>query len=741
MILLFLGSLRSTAIVAVSIPLSILTSIIVLGAIGQSLNTMTLGGLALAVGILVDDTTVTVENINRYLGLGLPLRRAILDGSAEIALPALVSTLSICIVFMPVVLLSGVAKYLFVPLAESVVFAMLASYFLSRTVTPTFVAILLKDEAELYAGDYHNEATEEAEDKNISPSQSESANGNGRPKNEAVERIKNGWVWRMHEWFNEHFERLRDQYRHALAGVMRRRLTVGILFGAFFLLSFCLVPFIGRDFFPAVDAGQLRLHVRVPSSTRLEETASIFGQVENDIRTVIPAKETDLVLDNIGEPIFINLAYSDTATVGPSDGEIDVSLKEGHKPVAQYMDILRAKLAHDFPEETFFFQPADIVSQILNFGLPSPIDVQVSGPMRNQKQDLAVAEQLRKQMAGVPGAADVHLQQIVGAPALNVNVDRTRAMQVGLTQQAVASSLLVSLAGTGQAAPSYWLDPKNGVNYTVVAQTPQYKLSTPDDLLSTPLTAPGLTMPEQLSNVAQVDHDKTDLVINHYNIQPVYDVYSNSQNRDLGGIADEINKIVDQARKHLPRGSTLAVRGQVATMNDSFAGLGFGIIGSVILVYLLLTVNFQSWVDPLVVVCGVPGALIGVLWMLYATQTTINVPSLMGAIMSIGVSTANSVLLVTFANERRLEGKSAIQAAIDAGATRMRPILMTAIAMIVGMIPMALGLGEGGEQNAPLGRAVIGGLLVATFTTLFFVPVIYSVLRNKQPEPILGEDD
>ncbi len=767
MILLFLGSLRSTLIVAVSIPLSILASIAVLHALGESLNTTTLGGLALAVGILVDDTTVTIENINRYLGMGHSLRKSILEGSAEIALPALVSTLSICIVFLPMAFLSGVARYLFLPLAEAVIFAMLASYLLSRTLTPTLAMVLLPKEVALFAEEGHEEQSHQNGansgdgrngthklGKNAVPLSSHNGNGNGyrngngqngskeqTDAQKAVEKQKNGVVWRIHSAFNKQFEKMREAYKERLIWTLNHRAAVFILFVVFCAVSFCLFPFIGRDFFPQVDAGQFRLHVRVPPSTRLEETAKIFSQIEAQIHKTVPASETALTLDNIGEPVFVNLAYGDSATVGPSDGEILVSLTPKHHPTEQYVEALRRELPKEFPQETFFFQPADIVNQILNFGLPAPIDVQVSGPGRNAEGDLAAARLLQTKMAAIPGAADVHLQQIVDGPTLNINVDRTRAEQLGLTQQQVSQSLLVSLAGTGLSAPSYFLNQQNGVVYSVVTQTPQYRLDSPDALLNTPLTAPGLTEPALLSSVATISHGTSPLVISHYNIQPTYDIYASTQGRDLGGVSAGISKIIPQVAKKLPKGSTITVRGQVQSMNSSFTGLSLGLLGAVVLVYLLLAINFQSWLDPLVVVSGAPGAFAGILWMLYVTQTTLNVPSLTGAIMTIGVSTANSVLVVTFANERRLEGMSAIDAAIDAGYTRLRPVLMTALAMIVGMIPMALALGEGGEQNAPLGRAVIGGLLVATLTTLFIVPISYSVLRKNQPKPIEEDED
>ena len=772
MILLFLGSLRSTLIVAVSIPLSILASIAVLNCLGQSLNTTTLGGLALAVGILVDDTTVTIENINRYLGMGRSLRQAILEGSAEIALPALVSTLSICIVFLPMAFLSGVAKSLFLPLAEAVIFAMLASYLLSRTVTPTFAMILLPKETALFAeegkehdggdkngasgssgkngsarGKHAQDGLQRMDGRNGDLHRNgNGANGHSPKKDEqadeqkAVEKQKKGFVWRTHSAFNGRFEKMREGYKDRLVWVMDHRMAVSVLFLVFCALSFCLYPFIGRDFFPQVDAGQFRLHVRVPPATRLEETARVFSQVEAQIRKTVPDSETELVLDNIGEPVFVNLAYGDSATVGPSDGEILVTLKPKHHATAGYVEALRRSLPKQFPDDTFFFQPADIVNQILNFGLPAPIDVKVSGPNRNAPGDLAVAQQLAKKISGIPGAVDVHVQQITDAPTLHIDVDRIRAAQVGLTQRDVSTDLLVSLAGTGTASPNFYLNQQNGVVYNVAVQTPQYRLDSPDALLNTPLSVPGQPTAQLLNNVATLTHSTDALVISHYNIQPTYDIYASAQNRDLGGIASDIDKAVKGVNKQLPHGSTIAVQGQVKSMNTSFTGLTLGLIGAVVLVYLLLAVNFQSWLDPLVVVSGAPGALAGILWMLFVTQTTLNVPSLTGAIMTIGVSTANSVLVVTFANERRAEGMSALDAAIEAGYTRLRPVLMTALAMILGMIPMALALGEGGEQNAPLGRAVIGGLLIATLTTLFIVPISYSVLRRGEAKSY-DEDD
>ena len=753
MILLFLGSIRSTLIVATAIPLSILTSIVVLNAIGETLNTSTLGGLALAVGILVDDTTVTIENIYRNLAMGKALRRAILDGSQEIVAPAFVSTLSICIVFVPMGLLTGVSRYLFLPMGEAVVFAMMASFLLSRTVTPTFTNLLLPREVPLFREEGEHVPMSDP-DKALAEQQHQHKDHRAKPAklghrtdgshdnlSAAIERQKNGIVWRTHARFNSWFEKMRARYQNNIEWVLANRIPVVGVFAGFCLISFCLYPFIGRDFFPQVDAGQFRLHVRVPPGTRLEETARTFAHVEEQIRQIIPAAEIDTMVENIGLPIFVNLAYGDNATVGSGDGEILVTLKEGHHPTADYQAQLRRELPRLFPEETFFFQPADIVNQILNFGLPAPIDVQVSGPLTNQKKDLLVARELLAKIAVIPGAADAHLQQIVNGPGLMVDVDRTRAEQVGLSQLNVSNSLLVSLAGSGQAAPTYFLNPQNGVVYTVAVQTPQTKITTPADVLSTPIDSPGSGNPQLLSNLASLQHDTIPLVINHYNIQPVYDIYVTTQGRDLGGVAGDIQRIVDEETKKLPRGSTIAVRGQVQSMNASFSGLGLGILGALLLVYLLLVINFQNWIDPLVVVSGAPGAFAGILWMLYATQTTLNVPSLTGTIMAIGVSTANSILLVTFANERRHEGMNAIDAVVAAGYTRLRPVLMTALAMILGMLPMALALGEGGEQEAPLGRAVIGGLLAATVCTLFIVPISYSFLRARQPVIEEHDDD
>jgi CzcA family heavy metal efflux pump len=705
MILLFLGSWRSTLIVTISIPLSILCSIIMLNLLGQTLNVMTLGGLALAVGILVDDATVEIENIHRNLGQGKPLKQAILDGAQQIAVPAFVSTLAICIVFVPVVFLSGAAKSMFTPLAMAVVFAMLASYLLSRTLIPTMVMYLLRDEAKLYHGE--GEFVDES----------------------------HGLIGRVHNGFNEVFERLRERYQGVLEGALAHRRIVVYGFLGFCLGSFLLLPFIGEDFFPSVDAGQFRLHVRTPAGTRLEETERLFGQVEDAIRHIVPREELELILDNIGLPsIGINLAYSDSATVGLSDGEILVALKENHRPTREYVKHLRSELKKQFPELTFFFQPADIVSQILNFGLPAPIDIQVVG--RDQKGNYEIARQIEQRVSRIPGAVDVHLHQVVDQPELRVNVDRTRAEQVGLSQRDVAGNVLTSLSSSSQTAPNFWLNPENGVNYIVAVQMPQYKMDSVAALENTPITplnagANHTSGPQLLSNLATVEHSTSLAVVNHYNVQLTYDVYANVQGRDLGGVAREIDRVIAEFQAKLPRGSSIVMRGQIESMRSSFVGLGFGLLFAILLVYFLMVVNFQSWLDPFIILMALPGALAGILWMLFVTQTTISVPSLMGAIMCVGVATANSILLVTFANDQRLAGADAFNAALAAGFTRLRPVLMTALAMIIGMLPMSLGLGEGGEQNAPLGRAVIGGLMIATFATLFFVPVVYSVLRRR----------
>ena len=703
MILLFLGSWRSTLIVCASIPLSIATSLVVLTALGETINVMTLGGLALAVGILVDDATVEIENTHRNMGLGhKSLVHSILDSAQQVAAPAFVSTLSICIVFIPVVLLTGAAKYLFTPLAMAVVFAMMASYFLSRTLVPTMMHYLLESELKLYQDPEYAKAEE-----------------------------RRNWVWRIHSKFDRQFEKGREHYKHVLEWCLQHRaITLGI-FGVFVLCSLPLLWVIGQDFFPYVDSGQMRLHVNPPVGLRAEDSEQYFAAVEQEIRKDIPAGRIQTIIDNIGLPAGgINLAFGNNATISNTDGEILIALTPGGRNTQEYMRTLRSDLAQKFPDGTFFFTPANMTNEILDFGLPAPIDLQVTG---RAPGNYSLAQDLERKIAAIPGAVDVHIHQQVNYPTVQVNVDRNKARQVGLTQQDVAQSMLISLSGTAQTAPNEWLNVANGVNYQVVVQTPINQISTLPELGGTPVTSPSGNTSQLLSNLATFRRLETPIVIDHYNIQPVYDVYADVDRRDLGGVANGIQKIIDGAQKNLPVGTTLTLRGEVQTMKDSFLRLGIGIAFALILVYMLMAVNFQSWVDPLIILFAIPGAFCGILWMLFATQTTFSVPSLMGTIMTIGVATANSILMVVFANDERGEGKDQHDAALNAGYTRLRPVIMTALAMIIGMLPMALALGEGGEQNAPLGRAVIGGLLVATFGTLFIVPVMYSLLRKKAP--------
>ncbi|MEH1885370.1 efflux RND transporter permease subunit [Nostoc sp.] len=752
MILIFLGSWRSTVIVAVSIPLSMLVSIIAMSRLGQTFNIMTLGGLSLAVGILVDDATVEIENIHRNLGQGKAIKRAILDGAQQIATPAFVATLCICIVFVPVVFLSGVAKYLFVPLAMAVVFGMLASYVLSRTVVPTMASYLLPYEAHLHRESEdrngHSDRHTEVLDHNGNGHSDRHTevldhNGNGHENHQttATTTNKKDWIWQQHEKFNRVFEKFRSWYYDVLTSALNYRRIVFVLFGAFIVSAGVLLPFVGQDFFPQVDGGQFSLHVRALPGTRLEETERIVSQVENVIRQTVPKENLSIILDNIGLPNSgINLTYGyNGATIGPADADILVSLKESGSTFA-YVKQLRQKLKATFPNYTFFFEPADIVTQILNFGLPAAVDVQISGPLKNSKGNFEIAQQIAARMTRVPGAVDVHMQQVVDAPELHLDVDRTEAQQLGMTQRDVANSVLTSLSSSGQAAINQWLDPKKGVSYTLAVQVPQYKIDSIDSLKNMPV-GNGQTAPQLLGNLATVRRDRVMQVVNHYNIQPVFDIYANSSGRDLGGVASDVNRIIADYQKKLPHGSQINIRGQVETMNSSFLGLGFGLVFAIVLVYCLMVVNFQSWLDPLIIMMALPSALAGIVWMLFVTGTTFSVPSLMGAIMSIGVATSNSILMITFANEQRLEGQNAYQAAQAAGYTRLRPVLMTALAMLIGMVPMSLGLGEGGEQNAPLGRAVIGGLSAATVATLIFVPVVYSIFRRQQPRPIEDDDD
>ena len=701
MILLFLGSWRSTLIIAISIPLSILSSIIVLSALGETMNTMTLGGLALAIGILVDDATVTIENIHRHMH-GSSLKDAVLIGASEIATPTLVSTLTICIVFVSVVFLTGPAKYLFTPMALAVVFAMLASYVLSRTLVPVMVNFLLGAE----------HAVE--------------AEMDGTPQSANAPSI----FRRINERFNRGYEWLQRRYTSALEAFLLHRHAALFASVAVMLSAFMLLPFIGRDFFPSVDAGQIKLHVRARPGSRIESTKVIFSQVEDEIRQVIPAGETELVLDNIGlTPETFNYAFGDGSTISSADGEILIALNEKHHSTEGYIKRLRAELPGKFPDATFFFQPADMVTQILNFGLPAPIDIQVQG---YDPENYQIARRLRDSLATVPGAVDVHMHQVVSAPDLHLDIDRVRAAEFGLTQQDVANSLYVSLSSSAAVQPNFWLDPKMGITYTVAAQTPQYNIDSINALQNTPIPMHTIVdRTEVLGNMATLRPAVLPVVINHHNGAPVYDIYANTQNSDLGSIAAKVNRIVDDENTHLPAGTKIVVRGQVESMNEAFTHLGIGLTFAALLVYLLMVVNYQSWLDPFIIICALPGAFCGIVWALFLTQTTFNVPSLMGAIMSIGVATANSILLVTFANELRANGESPFKAAVTAGFTRLRPIIMTACAMIIGMLPMALGMGEGGEQNAPLARAVIGGLSVATFATLFFVPLMFTLIHGR----------
>jgi CzcA family heavy metal efflux pump len=702
MILVFLGSWRSTLIIAISIPLSILTSIIILGLIGETINTMTLGGLALAVGILVDDATVTIENIERFLEQGYALREAILEGASQISVPALVSTLCICIVFLPMFFLGGVARFLFVPLAEAVVFAMLASYLLSRTLVPTLAMYLLRE-------------------------------------NEHGAASARGLFARLQRGFERGFERVRERYHSLLQSlVFRRRIFIPSFLGLC-LAAFVLLPFLGEDFFPQTDSGQFILHVRGPSGMRIEETARLFDLVEGEIRNEIPPAEIDNILDNIGLPYSaLNTQHLTNGTLGAGDGDILVTLKPDHGPTANYVRALRRNLPRMFPAATFYTLPADITTQILNFGLPAPIDVQIEGNDANVSK--AQADKILGQLREVPGLTDLRIQQPFDYPTLQVDVDRTKAAQGGYTEQDVGSSVLNTLSGSFQVTPMFFLNWNNMVNYSIVAQTPQYKMDTMQDLENIPINratpgtpAPGaLANPEILSDLAGVERGHEMSVVNHYNIRRVVDVYANVQDRDLGAVSQQIAKILDVNAKSLPRGTFVTLKGQVDTMRSSYAGLLGGLVFSIVLVYLLIVVNFQSWTDPFIIITALPAALAGIVLFLFLTRTTLSVPALMGAIMCMGVATANSILVVSFAKIRLDEHGNAIRAAVEAGATRFRPVIMTALAMIIGMVPMALGLGDGGEQNAPLGRAVIGGLLCATVATLLFVPCVFALIHGSE---------
>jgi len=697
MILVFLGSWRSTLIIAVSIPLAVLTSLIVLSALGQTVNIMTLGGLALAVGILVDDATVEVENINRNLDQGKEIIQAILDGASQIAVPALVSTLSICIVFVPMFFLSGVAKYLFVPLAEAVVFAMLASYLLSRTLVPTMARYLL---------------LERTEDE----------------RREATEKSRNPLV-RMQARFETGFERFRMRYHGLLAAAIHHRKLFAVCFLSACALSFALVPLVGQDFFPHVDSPEFSFHLRAPTGTRIEETAALCDRVENDIRSQIPPSELVTIIDNIGLPYSsINLSYSNSAPIGTGDADILVELAPKHRPTLEYVRELRVKLNRDFPGVQLYDLPTDMVSNILNFGLPAPIDIQIAG--RDVLADRQFADNLLNELKIVPGVVDLRIQQLFNGPRLHIEVDRTKAKEIGFNAADVAQSLLISLSGSFQTQPTFWLDPRNGVSYSISTQTPEYRNDSLQKLENIPVTGPGTNQSEILASLASFNRGSEMAVVSHYNVEPVIDIFGAVDGRDLGGVARDIEPIIDRSRKELPRGSQINILGQINTMNQSFIGLLSGLGFSIVLVYLLIVVNFQSWLDPFIILMALPGALAGIVWCLFVTGTTISVPALTGAIMCIGVATANSILVISFSKEKLQAGKTAADAALEAGFTRFRPVLMTALAMIIGMLPMSLGLGEGGEQNAPLGRAVIGGLVFATVATLFFVPVVFSLVHG-----------
>jgi len=697
MILVFLGNWRSTCIIAVSIPLSILCSVFVLHALGETFNIMTLGGLALAVGILVDDATVTIENIERHLHLGSDLETAILDGAGEIAVPAFVSTLCICIVFLPMFFLNGVARYLFVPMAEAVVFAMLASYVLSRTLVPTLVMLLMKPVA--------------------------GSNENGAA-------AKSSLLQRIYVRFNSRFEQLRSGYSSVLGNLLEHRRFFSAAFLGFCLLSCGLFFVLGEDFFPNVDAGQIKLHMRAPTGTRIEETARLADHVDATIREVIPEQDLDALLDNLGLPNSgINLSYSNAGTIGTLDGEFQISLKPGHRPTEEYISRLREELPKRFPGVEFFFQPADIVTQILNFGLPAAIDVQISG--RDVKASHEMAGKLMKRIREIPGTVDTHIHQRMDLPTLSLDMDRTALQQLNLNANNVAQNVLVSLSGSFQTSPAFWLNPTTGVVYNIAVQTPQYRIDSLDALMRTPVNGGNTSRSQLLGNLVQVSPASQVAVASRYDIAPVIDLYVSVQGRDLGSVTADVNRIVDEMKPQLQRGSKITIRGQAQTMRTSYIGLGIGLAVAIVLVYLLIVVNFQSWIDPLIIISALPAAIAGIAWMLLLTGTRLSVPALTGAIMTMGVATANSVLMISFARQRLLEGVSSLEAALEAGATRIRPVLMTALAMIIGMIPMALGLGEGAEQNAPLGRAVIGGLLFATVSTLFFVPVVFAAVHRR----------
>jgi multidrug efflux pump subunit AcrB len=697
MILLFLGSFRSTLIIATSIPLSVLGSVATLWALGETLNIMTLGGLALAVGILVDEATVTIENINWHLEQGKQVEHAILDGAEQIVTPAFVSLLCICIVFVPMFFLTGVPHFLFVPLAEAVMAAMVWSFVLSRTLVPTMAKYMLR----AHVGHA---------DSPPPPS-------------------RNPLVW-LQRGFEARFERGRLAYRELLTLALRHRAIFVTGFLAFVIGSFALAPFLGRDFFPEVDGGQILMHVRTHVGMRVEETARQFAEIEKVIREIIPPREFETVVDNIGFPISsINKTYNNTGTIGTEDGEVQIKLADGHRPTREYVRMLREELPARFPGTTFSFLPADIISQILNFGAPAPIEVQIRGP--RLQQNFAYANEVLRRLRYIPGLVDARIQQSLNLPTFDVNVDRTRAQYVGVNERDVVNSIGVSLAGSSQVQPTFWLNPKNGVNYSIVMQTPQYQVDSLDALRNLPITAAGVP-PQTLGAIADIKRSALPAVYSQYNIQPLIQIYATTQGRDLGAVAADVQKVLNATAKDAPKSATVAMLGQVQTMNDSFAGLFYGLLAAVVLIYLLIVVNFQSWTDPFVIITALPAALAGIIWILFATHTTLSVPALTGAIMCMGVATANSVLVISFARERLEEHGDAVAAAVEAGFVRLRPVVMTALAMIIGMLPMALGLGEAGEQNAPLGRAVIGGLGFATVATLIFVPVVFSIIHQRR---------
>jgi CzcA family heavy metal efflux pump len=692
MILLFLGSWRSTVIIATSIPLAVLVALIGLWATGQTLNIMTLGGLALAVGILVDDATVTIENINWHLEQGKGVYESIMDGARQITQPAFVSLLCICVAFVPMFALTGIAGFLFVPMALAVVYAMIASFILSRTLVPTLSLYLLKPHGHMAEGDHK--------------------------------------LARIQRSFERGFDRVKEQYRNLLALAMTSRRPFVLGFLGVVALSMLLFPFLGRDFFPSVDSGQITLHARTPAGTRVEDTNQVVAQIQKEIRRIIPARDLATIVDNVGlNQSPVNMLYNNSGTVGLQDADMFISLNKGHAPTADYVRTMRERLPRLFPQVTFSFPPPDITSQILNFGAPAPLNVQIAGNRLEETE--AFGFRILREIRKIPGLVDARMQQSSNLPQLKVDADRSRMSQMGLTERDVTSALATSLAGTSQSAPNFWLNPQNGVSYNMTAQTPEYQLDTLAALQNLPVTGSAGSTPQVLGGLAKISRSQGNSVVTHYNIQSAIELYATTQGRDLGSVARDVQKVIDANKKYLPRGATVTLRGQIQTMNTAFTGLSFGLLAAVVLIYLLIVVNFQSWTDPFVIITALPAALAGIVWMLFATGTTLSVPALTGAIMCMGVATANSILVISFAREKLAEHGDAVRAAMEAGFTRFRPVCMTALAMIIGMTPMALGLGEGGEQNAPLGRAVIGGLIWATIATLMFVPVVFSILHER----------